>query len=105
MYKLYTHIWWILESIKADCKLQQTWIEWVTKYTAYKKYKPIDIYAVMEKYPINVFPNLYKISLAKEAAEIITETDLLDSDLIEVITFIKNNNEEEANIWDEQQWT
>lgn len=76
----------LIAIMKEKAKYDKSDLEGVEarlKYTTYTKYNPIDMSKIIERYPIAVYPEMYKITLKAEASDIIMEDDLLQTDTIE----------------------
>lgn len=49
------------------------------KYTKYLKLKPRDLNTILTRYPLQQYPEVYNVSLSKEAQHIITDEELFDT--------------------------
>ncbi len=71
----------MIDILKDKVKYNKETLEWEwakLEYSSYNKYVPVDMDKILEKYPIAIHPEMYKITLTAEAADIITEWDLLE---------------------------
>lgn len=87
---LYNSLDKMLESIKTDCKSNKEWLDLPSceaRYSSYSKMIPIDLNVILQKYPLDKFPECYNISLAAKAGEIIMEPELVDYKLTETVSF------------------
>lgn len=78
---IYKKSWELLNNIKEMTKYNKETLvsDYATvEYSTYKKYVPVDMDTIIDKYPIAVYPEMYKVTLKAEAADIIKEPWLLD---------------------------
>ena len=71
-------LWVIKDWVKVEEADKQYW-DVKLKYSKYLKLKPRNIQDVISRYPIVEYPNLYNITLSKEAQHIITDEELFDT--------------------------
>ena len=71
-----------MDAIKNEVKTaeadKQYW-DVTAKYSKYIKLKPKNIQTVLSRYPIQDYPQVYNVSLSKEAQHIITDEELFDT--------------------------
>ena len=82
VFKAYQLIDKQLTAIKDEVKLNQEdkqYWDVTAKYSRYVKLKPRDIDVILSRYPVKDYPQLYNISLSKEAQHVITDEDLFDT--------------------------
>lgn len=93
-----SHMWQVLKAyqiidkqlaaIKEEVKLTQTDTQYwdvTAKYTSYIKLKPRNIQDIMSRYPIEEYPQLYNVTLSKEAQHIITDEWLFETVNVEAV--------------------
>lgn len=71
-----------MEAIKNEVKATQAdkqYWDVTAKYSKYIKLKPKNIQTVLSRYPIQDYPQVYNVSLSKEAQHIITDEELFDT--------------------------
>lgn len=68
----------IKDEVKFNWEDKQYW-DVTAKYSKYVKLKPRDIDEVLSRYPVTDYPQVYNISLSKEAQHVITDEDLFDT--------------------------
>ena len=56
-------------------------------YTSYNKYSAKDIDKLLEKYPLEKYPDMYSLWITAKASEYVMEDDLLDFKPIEKVSF------------------
>ena len=64
-----------VKTAEAD---KQYW-DVTAKYSKYIKLKPRNLQDVLTRYPLQDYPQVYNISLSKEAQHIITDEELFDT--------------------------
>ena len=52
---------------------------WLVTYSSYNKYKVRDMDKLMEEYPLELYPNLYNISMSAAWPSIIKDESLLET--------------------------
>lgn len=77
-------LWLIKEEVKLDKADTQYW-DATLKYTSYVKLKPKNIQDILSQYPIQDYPDVYNVSLSKNAQHIITDEWLFDTVEIESV--------------------
>jgi len=68
----------IKEEVKTAQADKQYW-DTTAKYSKYIKLKPKNLQEVLTRYPIQDYPQVYNVSLSKEAQHIITDEELFDT--------------------------
>lgn len=71
-----------METIKNEVKTAQADTQYwdiTAKYSKYVKLKPRNIQDILTRYPIQDYPQVYNVSLSKEAQHIITDEELFDT--------------------------
>lgn len=71
-----------MDTIKGEVKTAQAdkqYWDVTAKYSKYIKLKPRNLQDVLTRYPIQDYPQVYNISLSKEAQHIITDEELFDT--------------------------
>ena len=68
----------IKDEVKAAQADKQYW-DTTAKYSKYIKLKPKNLQEVLTRYPIQDYPQVYNVSLSKEAQHIITDEELFDT--------------------------
>lgn len=71
-----------METIKNEVKTAQADKQYwnvTAKYSKYLKLKPRNIQTVLSRYPIQDYPQVYNVTLSKEAQHIITDEELFDT--------------------------
>lgn len=71
-----------MEIIKNEVKTTQAdkqYWDVTAKYSKYIKLKPKNIQTVLSRYPIQDYPQVYNVTLSKEAQHIITDEELFDT--------------------------
>lgn len=95
-----------LELVKAKVKYNKTDLPFpwgVVKFSSYKKFKPKDLDEVMKRYPIVMNRDFYNISLAAKAAEVITDDDIFDIEMVDRISFTLNPTATDGQVNDSNQ--
>jgi len=71
-----------LDLIKSEVKTaeadKQYW-DVTAKYSKYIKLKPRSLETILSRYPIQDYPQVYNVSLSKDAQHIITDEELFDT--------------------------
>ena len=96
VYKAYMIIDRQLKAIKEEVKSFENDMQYwdvTLKYSKYIKLKPVDINTIIERYPIANNPELYNITLSKEAQHIITDESLFTQDEVKLIRMEVNDEE------------
>jgi len=68
----------IKEEVKTAQADKQYW-DITAKYSKYIKLKPRNLQDVLTRYPLQDYPQVYNVSLSKEAQHIITDEELFDT--------------------------
>ena len=71
-----------IDAIKTEVKEAQTDKQYwgvTAKYSKYVKLKPKSITDVITRYPVLEHPDLYNITLSKDAQHVITDEELFDT--------------------------
>lgn len=68
----------IKNEVKTAQADKQYW-DVTAKYSKYIKLKPKNIQTVLSRYPIQDYPQVYNVSLSKDAQHIITDEALFDT--------------------------
>ena len=71
-----------INTIKDDVKTAQADKQYwnvTAKYSKYIKLKPKNLQEVLTRYPIQDYPQVYNVTLSKEAQHIITDEELFDT--------------------------
>ena len=71
-----------MDAIKSEVKQAQADTQYwdvTAKYNKYIKLKPRNLQDILNRYPIQDYPQVYNISLSKEAQHIITDEELFDT--------------------------
>lgn len=68
----------IKEEVKAAQADKQYW-DATAKYSKYIKLKPRNLETILSRYPIQDYPQVYNVSLSKEAQHVITDEELFDT--------------------------
>ena len=68
----------IKEEVKTAQADKQYW-DTTAKYSKYIKLKPKNLQEVLTRYPIQDYPQVYNVTLSKEAQHIITDEELFDT--------------------------
>lgn len=95
IYEQYKSLEQAVEMLKSHTKLSWTWFDQdgvSVSVSTSSKYVAKDINDVIKEYPIELFPEIYNISLSAKAKDVITETDLLVAQPSTKITFKINDN-------------
>lgn len=87
-----SHLWTVVQfqklieeqmsAIKDEVKTAQADKQYwnvTAKYTKYLKLKPRDLNTILTRYPLQQYPEVYNVSLSKEAQHIITDEELFDT--------------------------
>lgn len=88
VFKAYQIIEKQMEAIKSEVKLTQAdkqYWDATAKYTKYVKLKPKNLETIMSRYPIQDYPEVYNVSLSKQAQHVITDEELFDTVQIESV--------------------
>ena len=71
-----------MDAIKSEVKSAQAdkqYWDVTAKYSKYIKLKPRNLETILSRYPIQDYPQVYNVSLSKEAQHIITDEELFDT--------------------------
>ena len=68
----------IKDEVKTAQADKQYW-NVTAKYSKYLKLRPRDLQTVLTRYPIQDYPQVYNVTLSKEAQHIITDEELFDT--------------------------
>ena len=79
-----TQLWLIKDEVKLNRSDTQYW--GVTlKFTSYVKLKPRDLNTILAQYPLQEYPDVYNVTLSKDAQHIITDEGLFDTVQIDAV--------------------
>lgn len=90
VYELYKWVEEVLDKIKENVKTNKATLDLPTfevVYSSYDKMVPVDINAIMAKYPISEYPDCYNISLSAKAGDVIMEPELVAYQPINTVKF------------------
>ena len=71
-----------MDAIKNEVKTAQADKQYwnvTAKYSKYIKLRPRNLQTVLSRYPIQDYPQVYNVTLSKEAQHIITDEELFDT--------------------------
>ena len=68
----------IKDEVKTTEADKQYW-DVTAKYSKYIKLKPRNLSDILSRYPIQDYPQVYNVSLSKDAQHIITDEELFDT--------------------------